>query len=288
MKILFMLFSLFLMNQTTHAFGLETEIGYLNFNAGPDKHHFQPTEELTLSGLCYSAIILDPSGSLLSFLGAASHNAGARLGAEQRAEKRSKELGGGPVTDSFEVQTSVRSSGDLQTLRIDWMPSGSLGWKDSVLKSGSSDNAEVSVLQAILSSNFAAWNDIFGKPISVLAYYRMVFGYASYNKDVRGYLLAKDDYYVTFPFGASVVWEGPKAISFEGHAGYDPITGIFAYFNKNVKNAWEAGASAEWQWRPWLITTAGYELQITNYESGLRKASIQSLHAGLRIDFSAL
>lgn len=226
--------------------------------------------------------VVDPSGSLLSFLSGVSGNYGRMKGAQDRAAQSAD------GTASYEVRTSVNSTGSTQTLEVLWATGGSFTSTTPDGRKVEDTDADLTAVQASLNAQLAAWNGLGGLPLSVVAQAKGVLGFfdASY-KDAAGYATDEAKLWMTFPVGAALVYDAPMGLSAQVFAGYDPVTGVVSIFSSNVHQAWELGAGATWQPVKWLAVDASLTRQATNIDSrNVWSLATTSLQAGARIDFA--
>jgi len=229
--------------------------------------------------------LIDPSGSLLSALSTASGNYGRRLGAQQRAEESARN--GGDGTATYEVKTSVNATGSTQTFELLWAHDGSFesqedaGWKTD-------DAPDLMVLDGAITANLGAWNGIAGlDALSLVASLKGEMGYLDVAADLgTGYERKETEAWVLFPFSLAAVYDAPLGLSARAFAGYDPLTGLVSIWSKNVHQAWEWGAGAEWSPKPWLTAEAALTNQTTNLSDDYVWAFATTVATfGARIDF---
>jgi len=267
----------------SHSMSVGGGAGY--FTGSVTEPKTDDTQRWTLSAPAWSFKIVDPSGSLMSFLGTATSNYSHQLGAQQKAEEEAKRNGVGSAT--YEVSNSVTSTGSTQTFELLWAHDGEFDYSDAT-QGASTDNApDQMTLQGTLTANIAAWNGIGGIPLSALAYWKMVVGYMDLKAQGKaGYSVAENKAWFTFPFGAALVYDAPLKLSGKVYGGYDPITGLVSIWSPNVHQAWEYGAAAEWTPLPWLVAETGIVSGVTNLDSEkLWKFGTTAITFGARIDF---
>jgi len=272
-----------LSSMTAQAGALGGGIGY--FTSEIDHPKIAQPTRWSVSAPMWSFKYVDPSGSLLSFLGTAAGNYGRMAGAQAEAEKKAKE-NNGYGTASYEMKTSVNSTGSTQTLEILWAHGGSIDYTDAAGKVVD-DNLDNLTLQASLSENITAWNGIAGTPVSVVPYWKMIMGYFDFAGVGKfNYPIEESQAWFTFPVGAAVVFDAPLRISAKAFAGYDPITGIVSIWSKNVHQAWEYGVGAEWAPLPWLVAETSFTAASSNIDNqNVWAFGTTALNFGARIDF---
>lgn len=228
--------------------------------------------------------VVDPSGSLLSFLAGVSGNYGRMKGAQDRAAQSAD------GTATYEMRTSVNSTGSTQTLEVLWATGGSYTSTAPDGRKIEDTQAELTAVQASLNAQLAAWNGLGGMPLSVVAQAKGVLGFFDITaRDYSGYPINEGKIWFTFPVGAALVYDAPMGLSAQVFAGYDPITGLVSVFSSNVHQAWELGAGATWQPLTWLAVDASLTRQATNIDNrNVWSFATTSLQAGARIDFAGL
>lgn len=269
------------LSTTSFALSLGVGAGHFSGSTSGAKTNALPYE---FGAPAFSLKVVDPSGSMLSFLSGVSGNYGRMKGAQDRAAQSAD------GTASYEMRTSVNSTGSTQTLEILWASGSSF---TSTLPDGrklEDEKADLTALQASLNAQLAAWNGLGGLPLSVVAQAKGVLGFFSVTtKDASGYLTDEAKAWFTFPVGAALVYDAPLNLSAQVFAGYDPVTGLVSVFSSNVHQAWELGAGATWQPMKWLAVDASLTRQATNIDSrNVWSFSTTSIQAGARVDFAGL
>ncbi|MEN9353807.1 MAG: hypothetical protein RL318_1132 [Fibrobacterota bacterium] len=268
--------------QQAHSLALGAGIGRFSGTVQGAKTSAKPWE---FQAPALALKVTDPSGSLLSLLSGAAGNYGRMTDAQRRARESAEKGGSGTAT--YEMRTSVNSTGSTQTLELLWADGGSFTFDDGAPGRTTDDAPDLMALQLSINSDITAWNGLGGIPLSALLYWKMVMGYLSAEaKGPLGYTHSEDKAWFTFPFGAAVVFDAPLSISPKVFAGYDPITGLISIWSKNVHQAWEYGAGATWTPFKWLIVDATFTQQSTNVDNNnvwnLRTTSIST---GAQVDF---
>lgn len=281
MRFAVVLSGLFLVSSTaTHAMSLGGGAGYFTGETSEPRNAGSGTWKL--SSPAWSFKLVDPEGSLLSAMSTASSNYGQMLGAQQRAQEEANRTGGS-ATATYEVKTSVSSTGSTQSLEVIWAHDGEFEHTDSYSGKVVDKAPDNLTIQGALSGNIYAWNGIGGISLSAIPYWKMVVGYMDLKSSNSSEVSST---WFTFPFGGALVYDAPLNISLKGYGGYDPVTGLVSIWSKGVHQAWEYGAGAEWAPFGWLVAEAGFNAGMTNLqETELPKFATTTLNFGARIDF---
>jgi len=273
-----------LSSAATQAMSLGGGAGYFTGEISEPKS--SSTIRWQLSSPTWSFKLVDPEGALLSAMSTASSNYGQMLGAQQRAQEEANRTGG-TATATYEVKTSVSSTGSTQSLEVIWAHDGEFEYSDSYEGKSVDKAPDNLTIQGALSGNMFAWNGIGGISLSAIPYWKMVVGYMDLQaKGKNGAQHEVSSTWFTFPFGGALVYDAPLHVAVKGYAGYDPVTGLVSIWSKNVHQAWEYGAGAEWTPFGWLVAEAGFNAGATNLQdTELPKLSTTTLNFGARIDF---
>lgn len=258
--------------------------GFGFWNMSVDDPKVQQAQRWSLAAPMWSFKFVDPSGSLLSAMGAATSNYSRQLGAQQEAEREAAKDGYGEA--SYELKTSVSSTGSTQILEVLWAHDGELEYSDDAGKVVD-EAPENLTLQMSLSGIFMPQTHLFGTPVSVVPYWKGIIGYYDFTgKGKLGYNIEDNQAWFTFPVGASAVIDGPFGTSARAFAGYDPVTGLISIWSANVHQAFEYGAAAEWTPLDWLVGEVGFTAATTNVDNNnLWAFETTALNFGARIDF---
>ena len=276
------------------ALSLGGGLGHLSLGVSEpssDSYH----ESWKASSAIWSVKLVDPSGSILSGLSTASGNYGRMLGAQQKAQAEADRTGG-TATASYEARTSVSSTGSTQYLEFLWSQGGTFenpaDYHPNASHTLRDDSPDYLAMQATLGADLGSWNGVVVPAVSLVSYGKMILGYTDI-KAVSGDpalhgagTTVSGKMWMAFPFGLSIVYDAPLHLSAKVFAGYDPLTGLVSIWSKNVHQAWEYGAGAEWAPLGWLVAEANWVHGVTNLQDTRTwKTETNTLGFGARIDF---